>query len=135
MLDTNILIYLLKGKAPGVSERMNSLHAQDRTVMSFVTWAELLLGAARSSRQGRVLQQLGSLTLHVPVLYPDGPRICQCFAGLVAQLRQAGNPIGTNDAWIASHALAERATLVTHNTREFARVPGLAIEDWAEASA
>ncbi|MCA0176102.1 MAG: type II toxin-antitoxin system VapC family toxin [Proteobacteria bacterium] len=130
MLDTNILIYLLKGKAPGVAQRMNALATHDRTVMSFVTWAELLLGAARSTQAAKVMRQLDGVARHVPVLYPQGPGICRHYADLVARLRAVGQPIGGNDAWIASHALAEAATLVTHNTREFARVPGLALEDW-----
>lgn len=46
------------------------------------------------------------------------------------QLKDAGTPIGANDLWIACHALAENATLVTHNTKEFLRVKGLVVEDW-----
>ncbi|WP_291713810.1 hypothetical protein [Limnobacter sp. CACIAM 66H1] len=46
------------------------------------------------------------------------------------QLKDAGTPIGANDLWIACHALGENATLVTHNTKEFLRVKGLAVEDW-----
>jgi tRNA(fMet)-specific endonuclease VapC len=46
------------------------------------------------------------------------------------RLKEMGTPIGANDLWIACHALAEGATLVTHNTREFARVSGLSVVDW-----
>jgi tRNA(fMet)-specific endonuclease VapC len=45
-------------------------------------------------------------------------------------LKDAGTPIGANDLWIACHALAEQATLVTHNIREFQRIKGLKLEDW-----
>jgi tRNA(fMet)-specific endonuclease VapC len=45
-------------------------------------------------------------------------------------LKEAGTPIGANNLWIACHALAENATLVTHNTKEFSRVSGLTVEDW-----
>ena len=70
----------------------------------------------------------------VPVHYPVGPAICRHYAEQATRLKAAGTPIGANDLWIASHALAEDATLVTHNTREFARVSGLRIEDWVETS-
>jgi tRNA(fMet)-specific endonuclease VapC len=49
-----------------------------------------------------------------------------------ATLQQLGQPIGNNDLWLAAHALAEGWTLVTNNTREFARVPGLRVENWVE---
>lgn len=49
----------------------------------------------------------------------------------LSRLKDEGTPIRANDLWIACHALAEGATLVTHNTREFERVSGLVVEDWA----
>ena len=49
-----------------------------------------------------------------------------------ATLQQQGLPIGNNDLWLAAHALAEGWTLVTNNTREFSRVPGLQLENWVE---
>jgi tRNA(fMet)-specific endonuclease VapC len=95
LLDTNILIYLIKNRPPQVAERIDQLPSSDRLAMSFVTWAELLQGAAGSTRR-------------------------------------AGTPIGANDLWIACHALALGATLVTHNLREFSRIRGLSLVDWAE---
>lgn len=64
------------------------------------------------------------------MIYPAGPAICRHYAEQFTRLKDAGTPIGANDLWIACHALAEAATLVTHNTREFARVAGLRLEDW-----
>ena len=66
----------------------------------------------------------------VVVLYPAGPAICEHYAEQFTRLKDAGTPIGANDLWIACHALAESATLVTHNTSEFLRVGGLKVEDW-----
>jgi tRNA(fMet)-specific endonuclease VapC len=66
----------------------------------------------------------------VAVLYPAGPAICEHYARQFTRLKDAGTPIGANDLWIACHALAENATMVTHNTREFQRVEGLSLEDW-----
>ena len=57
--------------------------------------------------------------------------LCEHYAVQVAQLDAAGTPIGRNDLWIAAHAWAERATLLTHKLRAFALVKRLATEDWA----
>ncbi len=130
LLDTNILIYLMKQHPPGLAERVDALAPQDELGMSFVTWAELLLGAERSTRKAEVLLRLDALATLVPVRYPQGPRICRHYAEQFAQLKRAGTPIGANDLWIACHALAEEAVLVTHNTREFQRIQGLKLDDW-----
>jgi len=131
MLDTSILIYLIEHQSPAVALRVDALRESDALAMSFVTWAELLKGAERSTRQAEVLQWLDNLARLVSVRFPDGPVICRHYARLSWQLKQAGTPIGANDLWIACHALARDATLVTHNTREFGRMSGLRIEDWA----
>lgn len=133
LLDTNILIYLIKHHPPAVAERVDALPADARLCMSFVTWAELLKGAQRSTRKAEVLRRLDALARQVTTLYPAGPAICRHYAEQAVRLREDGTPIGANDLWIACHALAEDATLVTHNTREFKRIAGLRIEDWAAA--
>jgi tRNA(fMet)-specific endonuclease VapC len=131
MLDTNILIYLIKNRPTGIGDRVNALVDQDMLCMSFVTYAELLKGAERSIRKVETLRRLDGLIRQVPVLYPDSPAICRHYAEQFTRLKDAGTPIGANDLWIACHALAEQTTLVTHNTREFERVAGLRLEDWA----
>lgn len=130
LLDTNILIYLIKHQPPAVAQRVDALPEDARLCMSFITWAELLKGAQRSIRKAEVLRRLEALTRQVAVLYPTGPAICQHYAEEFTRLKDAGTPIGANHLWIACHALAERATLVTHNVREFRRVAGLRLEDW-----
>lgn len=133
LLDTNILIYLIKNQPPTVAQRIDALSEDDGLCMSFVTWAELLKGAERSTRKVDVLHRLEALARQVPVRYPAGPAICRHYAEQATRLKDAGTPIGANDLWIACHALAENATVVTRNVREFARVSGLLVEDWAEA--
>lgn len=130
LLDTNILIYLIKNQPPAIAQRVNAMPADAQLAMSFVTWAELLKGAERSTRKPDVLRRLEALTRQVGVLYPSGPAICQHYAEQFTRLKDAGTPIGANDLWIACHALAEKAMLVTHNTREFERIEGLLWEDW-----
>ena len=130
MLDTDTLIYFIKNKPASVAARINALPDSDALHMSFVTYAELLKGAERSTRRAEVLRALVGLTSQVPVLYPNGPNVCEHYAVQATRLRAAGTPIGSNDLWIASHALAEAATLVTNNVGEFARVSGLRLENW-----
>ena len=132
MLDTNILIYLIKHRPPSIAPRIESLPVEDELCMSFVTYAELLKGAERSTRKPDVLRRLDQLTRQVPVSYPTDPLICRHYAEQFTRLKAAGTPIGANDLWIACHALAEGATLVTHNVREFERVQGLRVETWVE---
>jgi tRNA(fMet)-specific endonuclease VapC len=130
MLDTNTLIYFIKNKPPEVAARINALRDEDELCMSFVTYAELLKGAERSMRKDDVLRKLTALTAQVAVLYPSTASICRHYAEHATRLKLAGTPIGGNDLWIASHALALSATLVTNNLSEFARIQGLAVENW-----
>ena len=134
LLDTNILIYLIRNRPPQVAKRIDQLTDDDSLAMSFVTWAELLRGAEGSQRREATLQQLDVLARQVPVLYPEGPAICRHYAAQATALKRKATPIGGNDLWIACHALALGATLVSHNVREFARIEGLALEDWAAAA-
>jgi len=116
-----MLIYLIKNKPPSVTHRINAFECQAELCMSFITFAELLKGAERSTRQPDVIRQLEALTRVIPVHY----------AKQFTQLRAAGTPIGANDLWIACHALTLNATLVTNNSSEFKRVTGLQLENWA----
>lgn len=131
MLDTNILIYLIKNKPAAVAARVDALDDDASLCMSFFTFAELLKGAERSSRRMEVLRRLDNLAREIPVLYGANRALCEHYAVHFTRLKDTGTPIGANDLWIACHALAENATLVTNNTREFERIAGLAVENWA----
>ncbi len=131
LLDTNILLYLIKNLPPQVAERIDALDPGVSLAMSFITWAELLQGAEGSQRREATLRQLDQLARQVPVLYPEGPAICRHYALQATALKRRGTPIGANDLWIACHALVLDATLVSHNVSEFARIEGLRLEDWA----
>lgn len=131
MLDTNILIYLIKNKPPAVADRVNALASTDELCMSFFTFAELLMRAERSTRKADTLRRLEALTRVVPVSYSIDRVLCEHYAVQFTRLRAAGTPIGANDLWIACHALADDCTLVTNNMREFERVAGLRLENWA----
>jgi tRNA(fMet)-specific endonuclease VapC len=130
MLDTNILIYLIKNKPATIAERTNALDPGDELSMSFVTYSELLKGAERSARKAEVLKRLADLTRAVPVRYRMSEIGCEHYAVQFTRLRAAGTPIGANDLWIACHALADNCTLVTNNLKEFARMQELRLENW-----
>ena len=133
MLDTNILIYLLKNRPAAVADKVNALPREDRLSMSFFTYAELLKGAERSTKKTKVLHRLEALTCQIPVLYLADRALCDHYAKQVTRLQSAGTPIGVNDLWIACHALAEGCVLVTNNLSEFERVQGLSLENWVNA--
>ena len=132
MLDTNILIYLLKNRPASVAQRINKLGEDAQLCMSFFTYAEMLKGAERSTRKSRVLRQLVQLVRQVPVVYHVDHTLCEQYAVHFTYLKEAVTPVGANDLWIACHAMAENAILVTHNTDEIKRIKGLSLEDWVD---
>ena len=131
MLDTNVLSDLIRNPRSALAARVSQ--APNGTLCtSIVVACELRFGARRrASAQltDRVEQLLGRL----PVLPFDAPAD-QHYADIRATLESAGTPIGSHDLFIAAHARAQALTLVTHNLREFQRVPGLRVEDWFSAS-
>lgn len=130
LLDTNICIYWLNTRSVQVVDRLRAIPA-GAAVMSVITWGELQFGAAKSRESTRVRRNLDALTEAIaPLALPAAAG--QHYGELRAALKSKSTPIGANDLWIAAHALAERLTLVTHNLREFQRVPKLKIENWVE---
>lgn len=130
-LDTNIVIAALNDRRLGVRTRYKAeIAAGSLIVVSSIVLMELEYGIARSARQAesrRVLQ----------AFLEDGCDIAAFSAADAAEagdirgrLAELGTPIGPYDVLIAAHARRAGATLVTANTREFARVPGLKLEDW-----
>ena len=110
--------------------KVNALEKDATLGMSFVTYAELLKGAARRTRKAEVLCQLGQLVRVVPVFFDTSQTLCHHYAVEANRLRTVGTPISGNDLWIACHALMLGAVLVTNNLREFARIERLRLENW-----
>jgi tRNA(fMet)-specific endonuclease VapC len=127
MLDTNILIYLIKRKPAEVMKRF-AAHPLSEVCISSISVAELEYGVikSRSQKNHRTLQGWLQL-IHRP---PFDDSAARSYGFVRTALEAAGTPVGPLDTLIAAHALALEATLVTNNIREFARVPGLKIEDW-----
>ena len=103
-------------------------HRPSEIAVSAVTAAELTYGVARS-RARRVAQIVTDFLEAVSIMPFDGAA-ARTYGPLAARLVEAGIPIGAMDTLIAAHAVALRATLVSHNTRHFSRVQGLRLVDW-----
>lgn len=129
-LDTNTCIDWLKGNSRSLRERLSRSSPGAVAIPSMVE-AELLLGAELSSRPQVERLGVSQLLRHLPVLSFDSDA-AKYYARIRAELQRKGTPVGANDLVIAATALSHRATLVTHNTREFSRIPGLTLEDWTK---
>lgn len=129
LLDTNILVYLLSGKAPQLEKHVIS-KPPGLIGLPTIVLHELYFGAYKSQRVAANLERIRLLLTDFPVLdfNPEDGRM----AGEVrANLKARGAPIGPYDCLIAGQALARGLCLVTNNRREFERVEGLEIEDWS----
>ena len=121
------MVYFFKGQGR-VGERLLARKPAEVGLPAIVLY-ELEVGVLQSKAPDRRREQLDTL-LDAARVIPFGPAEARAAAGIRAALERAGNGIGPLDTLIAATALASRGTLVTHNTREFRRVPGLSIEDW-----
>ena len=129
-LDTNACIMHLRGRHPQLSAQWRRHRAED-LALPLTAYAELLVGAEKSSQPERVLRQI-ELLLEAHEIVEITEEVAECYARIRADLEKRGVTIGGNDLWIAATALAHGAILVTNNTGEFSRVPGLLLEDWAQ---
>lgn len=131
-LDTNVVVNLLTGRRSAVRRRFDDeRRAGRRLTLPVIALFELRYGAANSDRpeaNARVLETL--LADKIDILHFDAEDAAE--AGEIrAHLRSQGTPIGPYDVLIAAQARRREATLITSNLREFKRVPGLIVMDWA----
>jgi tRNA(fMet)-specific endonuclease VapC len=99
-------------------------------VLSVITHGEFLYGAAKSAHPPAALDRLRELAQFLPpIALPESAG--ESYGAIRAELESKGEMIGNNDLWIAAHALAAGLTLVTNNEREFRRVRGLKVQNWA----
>lgn len=131
LLDTNICIYIINAKPAAVLERFRQYRLGDIGLCSVVA-AELAFGVAKSGST-RNRQALEMFLAPMAILPFDAAAIW-AYGDLCADLERRGTPIGSLDTMIAAHALSLQALLVTNNTREFAKVPGLQLDNWVTAA-
>ncbi len=128
MLDANICIYLIKKQPQSVLDRFAEFPVGEVGI-SVVTLAELEYGASKSRHPVKNRTALDQFIAPLEVADFDRPATL-AYGRVRAILEQRGNPIGSMDLLIAAHALSVGVKLVTNNVREFARVPGLRVENW-----
>lgn len=130
LLDTNICIYIRQEKPEAVLRRFRRLRPGEAG-LSVITYGELIYGATKSKQRDAALGRLRDLVHWLPALaLPETAG--EAYGTIRHELASKGEMIGNNDLWIAAHAMAADLTLVTNNEKEFRRVGGLKIQNWAE---
>ncbi|GAB7140380.1 type II toxin-antitoxin system VapC family toxin [Deferribacterales bacterium RsTz2092] len=130
MLDTNICIYIIKRKPQAVYRRLCALSPNNICISSIVV-SELFVGVEKSSKPNENRDALWAFLSPFSVL-DYGLAEAKIYGGVRAELERSGNIIGAYDMMIAAHAINLSAVLITNNIREFERVRGLQIENWAK---
>jgi tRNA(fMet)-specific endonuclease VapC len=130
LLDTDICIYIRQKRSAVVLRRFDALQ-QGEAAVSLITFGELVYGAKKrgtfASEQSKWLE-----LVHLLPVLPLPVEAAERYGAIRADLEAKGQMIGNNDVWIAAHALAAGLTLVTNNEKEFRRVRGLKIQNWAK---
>ncbi len=129
MLDTDTCSYVIRERPIGVLERFRKL-SMDQVCISAVTYAELIYGVERSSSKRINRPIVNDFVQHLDII-EWGKEAAERYGKVRAELEPAGTPIGAMDMMIAAHAKSIKAALVTNNQKQFAKVKGLKIENWA----
>ena len=127
MLDTNIVIYVLKRRPIQVLDIFNQ--NINRMAISSITLSELIYGAEKSQNISKNLEAIEDFISHMEVLSYD-QKTSQAYGQIKAKLENNGEMIGENDIHIAAHAISQGLILVTNNLNEFRRVSNLSLENW-----
>lgn len=128
LLDTNICVQIIRQRVPQALAQLTS-RAITEVWVSSLTVAELHYGVAKSRQPGQNQQALEQFLLPLSII-PFDAEDALVYGRVRALLEAQGQPIGAIDTLLAAQALRHTFTLVTNNVREFARIPGLSIEDW-----
>ena len=131
LIDTNIIIFALKDPQREVAKRL-ALTSPDQIALSAVVEAELYHGAEKSAQVTTNLKVIEDFASRLEVL-PYTALVAQHYGAIRSELEKLGMPIGVNDLHIAAQARSQGLVLVTNNVAEFARVPGLLVENWVES--
>jgi tRNA(fMet)-specific endonuclease VapC len=127
LLDADVCIHVLRRKRPILRDRL--IETAGRTALSTITLTELKVGVEKSVASVERREALSAFCAALVVLDFDGDAADHA-ADIRARLERVGQKIGPIDTLVAGHARSLGATLVTGNTREFSRVPGLLHENW-----
>jgi tRNA(fMet)-specific endonuclease VapC len=130
LLDTDICIYIRQKRSEEVLRRFKTLQPGEAGV-SLITFGELIFGAIKRGRLAAEREKWLELVHFLPV-HPLPVEAAERYGAIRVGLEARGGVIGNNDMWIAAHAMAAGLTLVTNNEKEFRRVHGLKIQNWAK---
>jgi tRNA(fMet)-specific endonuclease VapC len=132
MLDTNICSFIMCERPPAVLQRLQTaVETQNSIVISVITYYEMMLGVIGRNASARHAALVDAFVARLSAILPWERGAAEEAMRIRRDLDAKGMPIGGNDAMIAGHALAAECMLVTNNMREFSRVKGLRVEDWA----
>ena len=129
LLDTNVLGYFIRGNHPALMRRMATAMQAQTIATSVSCRAEIRYGQALIAASDKRHKPINLMLLELPALAWTADAADR-YGEIRAQLRQQGAPCGEMDTMIAAHALVNKLTLVTHNTRHFEQIEGLVLEDW-----
>jgi len=131
LLDTDTCIYALKQQANVLTAILS--HRRSELAISVITEAELRFGAAKSGAPRKTLRAVEAFLLPFELLEVTSAD-AEAYGEVCAKLERTGTPIGALDTILAAQAVAQKLVLVTNNEREFRRVDGLRMENWAIAA-
>jgi tRNA(fMet)-specific endonuclease VapC len=129
LLDTNIISYWMRGD-PQLINKLKSYSPSDLS-LSTITLAEIYYGIEESPVKNKERRLKIEYIKSELDIYPYNEQAAVIYGALRAALEKLGKPISERDTQIASIALANKLCIVTHNTKEFNRIPKLKVEDWA----
>jgi len=129
LLDSNMVIYFRQKRSEAIMRRFAELLPGEAAI-SVISYGELLYGAMKTSHPTSAIERLHNLVQELrPLPLPESAG--ETYGFIRADLAARGEMIGNNDLWIAAHGLASGLTLVTNNEKEFRRVRGLKVQNWA----
>ena len=128
--DTDICICVRQKRSASLRQRFHALQPGE-VVVSVITYGELLFGAITRGQLAAEREKWRELVRLLPVL-PLPLETSEKYGTIRAELETSGKVIGNNDLWIAAHAMAAQLILVTNNEKEFRRVRGLKVQNWAK---
>ncbi|WP_028586826.1 type II toxin-antitoxin system tRNA(fMet)-specific endonuclease VapC [Desulfocurvus vexinensis] len=130
LLDTNICIYMIKNRPPEVRKHFEQFAPGDIAISS-ITVAELHYGVEKSAARERNASALEAFLLPLEIV-PFDLDSALAYGKIRADLEKRGRPIGGMDMLLAAQAMAQGFTLITHNLKEFTRIPDLKCETWVD---